>query len=53
VNANHFESGSRLQRIEQSAFSKSGLISILIPFSLVVLGELSFYQCNSLESVIF
>jgi hypothetical protein len=48
-----FESGSRLERIEGSAFSGSRLKSILIPSSVVVLGKESFSQCKSLESVTF
>jgi hypothetical protein len=48
-----FESGSRLERIEASACEESGLKSILIPSSVVVLGEGSFYECKSLESVTF
>jgi hypothetical protein len=46
-----FENGSGLERIEESAFYKSGLKSIVIPSSVVVLGEKSFYECKSLESV--
>jgi hypothetical protein len=42
-----------LERIEESAFSKSGLKSILIPSSVVVLGKESFYSCESLGSVTF
>jgi hypothetical protein len=38
-----FESGSRLERIEEYAFCESGLTSILIPSSIVVLGEMSFH----------
>jgi hypothetical protein len=48
-----FESGSRLERIEESAFHGSGLKSIVIPSSVVVLGRSSFYLCKSLESVTF
>jgi hypothetical protein len=48
-----FASGSRLERIEESAFRESGLKSILIPSSVVVLGKASFRSCNSLESVTF
>jgi hypothetical protein len=48
-----FESGSRLERIQESAFYESVLKSILIPSSVVVLGERSFYGCESLESVTF
>jgi hypothetical protein len=48
-----FESGPRLERIEASAFAKSGLKSILIPSSVVVLGGESFNECKSLESVTF
>jgi hypothetical protein len=42
-----------LERIEESAFSQSGLKSIEIPSSVVLLGKKSFYQCESLESVTF
>jgi hypothetical protein len=48
-----FESGSRLERIEEFALSRSGLKSILIPSSVIVLGKHSFYECKSLESVTF
>jgi hypothetical protein len=48
-----FESGSRLERIEERAFFRSGLRSIVIPLSVVVLGKGSFDSCYSLESVIF
>jgi hypothetical protein len=48
-----FESGSRLERIEESAFSESGLKSIEIPSSVVNLGKWSFYQCKSLRSIGF
>jgi hypothetical protein len=48
-----FESGSRLERIEESAFQSSGLKSIVIPSSAVVLGKSSFRDCRSLESVTF
>jgi hypothetical protein len=49
----HFESGSRLERIEESAFRESGLTSIVIPSSVAVLGKESFHSCTSLKSVIF
>jgi hypothetical protein len=48
-----FESGSRLERIEDSAFSESGLRSIVIPSSVIVLGRCSFLRCKSLHSVTF
>jgi hypothetical protein len=48
-----FESGSRLERIEEYAFHGSGLKSIDIPSSVVVLGKQSFSRCNALESVTF
>jgi hypothetical protein len=48
-----FEIGSRLERIEESAFSQSGLKSIEIPSSVVVLGNSSFSWCESLDSVTF
>jgi hypothetical protein len=48
-----FESGSRLERIEESVFHGSGLKSIEIPSSIVVLRKSSFYGCKSLELVTF
>jgi hypothetical protein len=48
-----FERGSRLERIEESAFSWSHLNSIEIPSSVVVSGEESFRSCSSLETVTF
>jgi hypothetical protein len=48
-----FESGSPLGRIEESAFSKSGLKSILIPSSVTVVGKRTFGRCKSLESATF
>jgi hypothetical protein len=48
-----FESGSRLERIEESAFYGSGLKSVEIPSSVGVLGKKNFYQCKSLESATF
>jgi cellobiose-specific phosphotransferase system component IIB len=48
-----FEDGSQLERIEEFAFSGSGLRSISIPQSVVVLGRSSFQECDSLESVVF
>jgi hypothetical protein len=42
-----FESGSRLERIEESAFAESGLKSIEIPSSVVVLGKESFCKCKN------
>jgi hypothetical protein len=48
-----FENGSRLERIEESAFQGSGLKSILIPSSVVVLGKESFWGCNCLEFLTF
>jgi hypothetical protein len=39
--------------MEESAFCGSGLKSILIPSSVVILGKASFYECTSLESVTF
>jgi hypothetical protein len=47
------ENGSRLERIEERAFGESGLKSILIPSSVVVLDEWCFGSCASLESVTF
>jgi hypothetical protein len=48
-----FERGSRLERIEESAFACSQLKSIVIPSSVVVLGKASFFGCKPLESFLF
>jgi hypothetical protein len=48
-----FEEGSRLERIEESAFRETMLHSIVIPRSVVVLGKSSFTWCKWLESVVF
>jgi hypothetical protein len=48
-----FDSGSRLERIEESAFRDSGLKSIAIPSCVRVLCKWSFCSCASLESVTF
>jgi hypothetical protein len=42
-----------LERIEQEAFERSGLESIVIPSSVVVLGGGAFSQCMSHQSVEF
>jgi hypothetical protein len=48
-----FESGSRLEQIKELAFYETGLKSIEIPLSVVILGNSSFHSCRSLESVTF
>jgi hypothetical protein len=48
-----FEYGSRLERIEESAFSRSRLNAIIIPLSVRVLGKESFSSCQSLDFVVF
>jgi hypothetical protein len=48
-----FECGSRLEQIEESTFSESGLKSIVIPCSVQVLRTASFSGCRSLQSMIF
>jgi hypothetical protein len=48
-----FESGSRLQCIEESTFRESGLTSITIPSSVEMLCKLCFAQCHSIESITF
>jgi hypothetical protein len=48
-----FEGTSRLGRIEESAFYKSGLKSIVIPSSIVELGKWCFSGCKLLTSVTF
>jgi DNA helicase HerA-like ATPase len=48
-----FESGSRLEGIEESVFQESRLKSIEIPSSVLVLGMGSFWECKALESVTF
>jgi hypothetical protein len=42
-----------LTQIEKLAFSRSGLIEIIVPASVEVLGEKCFYDCRSLSSVTF
>jgi hypothetical protein len=48
-----FESGSKLEGIEKSAFEYSRLKSIVIPSSVIVLRKSSFAWCKLLESVTF
>jgi hypothetical protein len=48
-----FESNSKLQRIEESAFAQSGLTTIEVPASVEVLCKLCFSYCWSLTSVTF
>jgi hypothetical protein len=48
-----FGDGSRIERIEKSAFSRSGLKSIVIPALVVALGKSCFRNCTSLGSVMF
>jgi hypothetical protein len=42
-----------LSRIEKQAFSETGLIEIVIPASVEMLGKWCFLECGSLTSVIF
>jgi hypothetical protein len=48
-----FESRSRLSRIESNAFSETGLIEIIIPSSVEVIGDECFRGCLQLQSIIF
>jgi hypothetical protein len=48
-----FESGSRLEQIEEWAFSESGLRSIEVPSPVLALGKASFRWCKSLRSMTF
>jgi hypothetical protein len=48
-----FERRSSLERIFYSGFRRSGLKSIVLPSSVVILGQSSFDACISLESVTF
>jgi hypothetical protein len=48
-----FESRSRLSRIEEQAFAETGLIEIVIPALVEVLGNGCFQECIQLRSVIF
>jgi hypothetical protein len=48
-----FERGSRLEGISDSVFCDTGLQSITIPSSVVVLGKESFCECESREWVVF
>jgi hypothetical protein len=42
-----------LSRIEETVFRESGLIKIILPASIEVLGEECFYLCKSFSSVTF
>jgi hypothetical protein len=46
-----FQSGSRLERIEDFALAAAGFQAIVIPASVVVIGRQSLANCQSLESV--
>jgi hypothetical protein len=48
-----FESVSKLVRIEKNAFSFCGLIEIIIPASVQVLGDKCFSGCRQLRSISF
>jgi hypothetical protein len=48
-----FESGSRLEQIDESAFRWTGLKSIDIPASVIILDKECFNGCWGLESVTF
>jgi hypothetical protein len=42
-----------LSRIERWAFIRSGLVEIILPSSIEVLGEKCFAECEALSSVTF
>jgi hypothetical protein len=42
-----------LSRMESGTFSLGGLVEIILPASVEVLGEYCFYSCTLLSSVIF
>jgi hypothetical protein len=44
-----FESGARLSRIERLGFLRTGLVEIILPSSVEVLGEKCFAGCGSLS----
>jgi hypothetical protein len=48
-----FESDSRLSRIENREFAETGLIELVIPPSVELLGEGCFVRCGSLISLAF
>jgi hypothetical protein len=48
-----FERGSELEKIAESGFRESQLKSIVIPSSVLILGESSFRACDWLRSVVF
>jgi hypothetical protein len=48
-----FEENSQLSRLEDRAFSGSGLTSIHLPASVTVISESCFYYCRSLVSITF
>jgi hypothetical protein len=48
-----FESGSRLSRIAEEVFCETGLIEIIIPASVEVIGVKCFAECRSLSSITY
>jgi hypothetical protein len=48
-----FAENSQLSRLEDGAFSESGLTSIHLPASVTVIGEDCFLRCDSLTSITF
>ncbi|MDR2412523.1 MAG: leucine-rich repeat domain-containing protein [Holosporales bacterium] len=52
-NALNFEYPSQLEKLEEHAFQRTSLKSIVFPASVVVLEAFSFSCCDSLSSVIF
>jgi hypothetical protein len=48
-----FEAPSRLERIDDAAFLGCGLLTVMIPASVTVLGEACFHDCWALASVTF
>jgi hypothetical protein len=48
-----FKENSQLARLEDRAFSESGLTSIHLPASVTDIGEESFCRCDSLRSITF
>jgi hypothetical protein len=48
-----FEKGSKVERLEKSAFSGCSLDKIVIPASVKVIGEKCFCHCSSLCEIVY
>lgn len=49
----HFESGSKIETIEEYAFEEAAITAITLPASLSSIGDSAFYDCKDLKSINF